>query len=139
VLYFESMKKIDLAKIIEFRKLDPREVATELFPKHKHPMLALNRVLAGDGVLDADQISKFSLFTSIPIAELYVGQEWSSRIEGTTHVLKSGDFTAYLDSKSWTTKLFLHDSLFHEFILHSESITLSDYIQTLNDIISKYK
>lgn len=131
------MKKIDLKKIIQAKKLDPKEVAQELFPTHKHPKLALDRVLAGGGVLDADQISRFSLFTGLPISELYSGAGWKSTIEGHTHVLVSGDYTAKLDTKTWTTKIFHRDSLFHDFIIHSPSITLSEYINRLDLEISK--
>ncbi len=133
------MKKIDLEKIIQGKKLDPKEVAQELFPTHKHPKLALDRVLSGDGVLNADQISRFSLFTGLPISELYSGANWTSKTEGHTHVLVSGDYTAKLDTKTWTTKVFHKGSLFHDFIIHSSSITLSEYIGRLDSEISKNK
>ncbi len=133
------MKKIDLRKIIQVKKLDLKEVAQELFPAHKHPKLALDRVLAGEGVLDADQISRFSLYSGIPIAELYSGAGWKSTIEEHTHVLVSGDYTAKLDTKSWTTKIFHKNSIFHEFIIHNSSITLGEYIEKLNSEISKNK
>jgi hypothetical protein len=133
------MKKIDLGKIIEVKKLDPREVAEHLFPKHKHPKLALDRVLAGDGVLDADQISRFSLFSGIPIAELYIGSDWQSVTKGNEHVLTSGDYEARLSTEDWTTRLFHKGSLFHTFIIHRSSITLEEYIAKLNQEISNNK
>lgn len=133
------MKKIDLGKIIEVKKLDTKEVAEQLFPLHKYPSLALTRVIAGEGTLDADQISRFSLYTGIPIAELYEGSEWRSTIEGHTHILSSGEYVAHLDTQTWTTKLFHKESLFHTFVIHSPSITLSEYIEKLNSEISKFK
>jgi hypothetical protein len=133
------MKKIDLKKIIAAKKLDVKKVALVLFPGHKHPKLALDRVLSGAGVLDANQISVFSLYSGLPIAELYSGADWSSRIEGAKHILLSGDYRAELDTSNWTTKLFHNDSLFHEFIIHSSSIGLGEYIDRLNLEISKQK
>ncbi len=133
------MKKIDLGKIIQAKGLDESEVAQQLFPTNAHPKLALRRVLKGDGVLDADQISKFSLFSGIPIAELYTGSEWASSIDQNKHVLTSGDYKAVLDTSTWTTKIFHKDSMFHEFIIHSPTIGLSEYIERLNKEISKNK
>ena len=131
------MKTINLKKIIEVKNLDKKEVAAELFPTNKFATLALDRVLDGKSVLDANQISRFSLYSGIPIAELYSGADWSSTIKGGTHVLLKGAYRAELDSKTWTTKLFHKDSLFHEFILHKPSISLAEYIETLNSVISK--
>lgn len=133
------MKKIDLKKIIKAKQLDEKEVAAELFPTHKHPKLALDRVLAGEGVLDANQISRFSFYTGIPISELYSGADWKSTIKGHTHILVSGHYTAKLDTSTWTTEVFHKDSLFYEFIIHSASISLSEYIEKLNSVISKNK
>ncbi len=131
------MIKINLGKIIKAKKLDEHEVAKQLFPLHKYPKMALDRVNKGEGVLDANQISKFSLYSGIPIAELYSGSEWKSSIDKTTHILTSGDFTAKLDTTNWTTKLFHKDSLFHTFVIHSSSITLEEYIEKLKSEINK--
>ena len=133
------MKKIDLKKIIHAKKLDAKEVAAQLFPTHKHPKLALDRVLAGEGVLDANQISRFSFYSGIPIAELYEGAGWRSTSDGSTHVLTNGDYTAELDTATWTTKVYHKKSLFHEFVIHSSTISLGVYVETLNSVISKYK
>jgi hypothetical protein len=133
------MKKIDLGKIILAKKIDADKLAKELFPSHKYPKLALDRVIKGEGVLDADQISRFSFSSGIPIAELYNQAGWTSRFEGNTHVLTSGDYSAELDSRTWTTKLFHKSTLFHSFVMHSQSITLGDYLYTLESEIQKAK
>lgn len=130
---------IDLSKIIEDRQLDKTEVADRLFPEHKHPKMALGRVLVGEGDLDASQISLFSLYSGIPIAELYTGGGWVSTLGESTHTLTCGEFTAELDSKTWTTKLFKNGSVFHQFILSSKSISLEEYIHMLDSEISKNK
>lgn len=133
------MREINLGKIIKSKNLDFDEIASQLFPNNKYPKQALKRVVCGDGVLDANQISKFSLYSGIPIAELYSGAEWKSTIDKTTHVLSSGEYTAKLDTNTWTTKLFHRDSLFHTFVIHNSSITLDEYIRKLKSEISKNK
>lgn len=133
------MNKINLGKIIKAKNLNRKQVAQELFPGNKHPVMALDRVLKENSVLDADQISRFSLFTGIPISELYSGANWQSKIEGKKHVLVSGDYRAELNTDDWTTKLFHRGSIFHEFVIHSASITLGDYIGLLESEIQNQK
>ena len=128
------MKGINLRKIIEHHELDSTEIAKLLFPKNRHPLLALNRILFNKAVLDADQISRFSMFTGIPIADLYDGTGWQSRYSKGKHILTSGDYRAELDTETWSTKVFKNDTLYHEFIMHAKSITLSEYIQRLDSI-----
>jgi len=133
------MKKINLKKIIEVKRLDLKNVADELFPGHKYPKLALDRVLSGKGVLDADQISRFSFYSGIPIEQLWDGAGWRSTMQGQKHILFNGAYRAELNTTTWTTKLFHKDSLFHEFVIHSSSIGLGDYMKMLNTEISKNK
>lgn len=133
------MKKINLKKIIANQGLEEKEVAIKLFPNNKYPKLALDRLLAGESVLDANQISLFSFYSGIPITELYEGGGWKSTQKEHTHILVSGDYTAKLDTRSWTTEIFHKNSLFHEFIIHSPSINLGDYIEKLNSEINKNK
>lgn len=136
------MKTINIEKIIEHAKLDKNEIAKHLFPKNKYPRLALNRVIDNDAVLDANQISKLSLLSGIPIAMLYsedgwTDEAWSSEIEDHKIVFTNRHYKAELDTKTWSTKIFDKNSLFHEFVIHRDSLKLKDYIELLNAEINK--
>lgn len=136
------MKTIDIKKIIRAQGLNRNDVALQLFPKNKFPRLALNRVMAGLSVLDADQISKFSLFSGLPIADLFDSENWKAQTEKgreQTLILTSGDYRAELDTATWTTKIFHKESLFHEFILHNSSLTLKEYVEKLEETIKQKK
>ena len=132
------MKTIDLKSIIEKQELGVNEIARQLFPNNKYSRLALNRVMAGKAVLDANQISKLSLLTGIPIPFLFSGEEWGSKAVKDEHIFTNGDFKAVLDTKTWTTKVFHLDSLFHESIIHSGAIPISEYLDSINSIILKF-
>ena len=54
-------------------------------------------------------------------------------------ILGNGDYRAELNAETWTTKLFHKHSLFHEFIIHSSSISISEYIGKVETEISKHK
>jgi len=133
------MSKIDLQQIMTRADLNKKEVAQQLFPKNIHPVLALNRVMAGEALLDADQISKLSLLVGVPISDLFKGSEWKAQTKEGNYYLSNGDFLAILDHPSGMTKLFHKDSLLHEEILHSGLIVLSEYLEKLNTLILNYK
>ena len=133
------MRTINVKKIIESRGLDFKEVAHQLFPKNKYPGLALNRVIKGKSVLDADQISKLALMSGLKISELFSGENWKYVSGKGVHVFTNGEFRAELDSGSWVTKIFHKDSMFHESILHSGSTPVSEYLSQLDLIINNYK
>ncbi len=132
------MQKIDIKKIIKNNNLDTLEVAKHLFPENKYPSLALKRVIKGDAFLDSDQISKLSLLANIQIGELF-GATWKSKKIGDIMTLTTGNYKAELDTMTWVTKIFDKGSLFHESIIHSGSIPLSRYLNTLNTIIVQHK
>lgn len=131
------MSNFNLTAIIEQYKLDPKELATELFPGNKHPMPALARVVNGEALLNTDQVSKLSFLTGIPIDVLFTGQQWVSKgSKSGLVVLENSDYRAEMDTTSWVTKLYHKNSLFHESVLvDGRSVTLSDYITELDKLI----
>lgn len=133
------MRTIKVKEIIETRGLDIKEVARQLFPKNKYPDLALNRVIKGKNVLDADQISKLALMAGIQLSELFSGEAWKGSSRKGVHIFTNGDFRAELDSESWVTKVFHKDSMFHESIIHSGATPLSEYLNQLDLIINNFK
>ena len=133
------MRTINIKEIIEKQGLDVKEVSQHLFPKNKYPRLALNRVMTGDAVLDADQISKFALMAGINISDLYSGANWNAKSKQGIHVFTNGDFRAELNAGTWVTKIFHNDSLFHESVIHSGSTPISEYLKELDLIISNFK
>lgn len=126
---------IKIKAIIERQGLEMNDVAKQLFPQHKHPRLALNRVMSGESFLDSNQLSKFALLTGLTISELFTGENWKSKTKEGIHVFTNGSFRAELDPKTWITKIFHWDSIFHESIIHSGSTLLSEYLMELENII----
>lgn len=133
------MKTIDLSKIIEDRGLNTKEVAKELFPKNKYPKLALDRVIKGEAFLDTNQVSRLSLITGVPIQFLYSNGEWktTSKEEGIV-TFQTGEYRAELNTGEWITKIYHKGSIFHESVIHQESITLSKYLKSLTELIIKH-
>lgn len=134
--------KINLKEIIEQKALNQEELAKQLFPGINYPKLALKRILAGEGNLDEVQVSKLASILGCSIDELYKNRKWKASNSKGVHVFTSGDFKAELvkseSEDSWKTKIYKNDSLFHETILHGKTITLSEYLEEINNIIQKY-
>ena len=129
------METINLQGLIDKKGLDKNMLAAGLFPHHKYPKLALSRVLSGEGVLDADQISRLAAWVNEPISNLYSGG-WSNIPEGKNILtFSNGDFTAKLDRDTWTTRVFHNNKILHEFLLHSNTVTLKEYISKLDSLI----
>lgn len=131
------MQKIDVKKVCEVAELDYDEVAAHLFPDVGHARLALNRAVKL-GTLNANQISKLSLLSGIPIGQLFTGAEWKANSKSNVHVFTNSEFTAELCTDTWTTKLYHNKSMFHEHILHDKRITLVKFIDMLNSEILKF-
>ena len=133
------MKTIDITKIIQDHNLNAKELAASLFPLHRFPDMALTRLIQGKGVLDANQISLLSEITGQSINSLFNQSEWVAQSrEGIVH-FSSGDFRAELDVEKKTSKVFHKDSIFHETILHTTSIPLSEYLKEISASVLKFK
>ena len=130
---------IDLKGFIKDKGLNKAEIAIQLFPDNKFPKLALDRVLKGESALDANQISKLSAMTNTSIGDLFNTGGWKS--SGSFGKLKftKGEYQATFDRDTKLTSVYHEGSMVHEFIIHAESITLSDYITELESQIKKLK
>lgn len=126
------MEKIDLQQIVNSFKLTSDEISGVLFPDHLHPKPALTRALSGLTVLDANQISRLSLHLGVPISDLFTVKGWKSSIINKKHILTLGEYRAELDTATWTTDLFYRGLKAHEFIIHTSSISLGEYIERIN-------
>lgn len=132
------MQTINVGKIIRDRNLDKKEVAKQLFPRHQYPEHALSRVLKGRGVLDANQISKLSLISEMPISAIY-GLEWRSTYKDSTHTFTCEGYRAELNTKTWITKVYDNDSLFHEQVIHDGATPMGKYLADLAKIVTDYR
>lgn len=130
---------IDLKKIVEKYELNVLELSKQLFPDNQYPRLALNRVIKGKALLDSNQLSKLALICNIPVSDLYDGSEWKSKCKKGFITLTNDDFKAELNIKTGITKVFHKNSLFHESIIHTGITYLSEYINKLESIVTKFK
>lgn len=135
------MQKLELQKIIDRYELDVHEVAKKLYPSAKYPKLAIDRVISGDALLNSEQVALLSAITGVPIGFLYSGGDWTWNGTAKENILSfsTEDYTAELDTNTWTTKIYHKGSLFHDAVIHSGSVPLSEYLSTLSNLIVKYK
>lgn len=135
------MRVLDLENLIKKSKMDRLVLAKRLFPKHKHPSMALSRVEEGKGLLDSAQLILLSEILQVGVDQLFTGSQWGAAVSKGKGVfeLNSGEYTAHLDIPNQTTKLFHKGSEFHETVLHSVAIPLDAYLASLDMIIRKHK
>lgn len=132
------MRTIELGRIIEDLSISKSDLALDLFPTHKHPMMALDRVIQGKSNLDTTQLSKLAALTNLTFDELYNGKNWKTKAKNNLITFEVDDFKAELDTKTMTSKVYHKASLFHETILHKTSIGLSEYLNEITNIINTY-
>jgi hypothetical protein len=132
------MHTINLDNIIIACKLDPSELASRLFPRAKHPRMALSRIRSGAGKLDADQISLLSQLTGLSVSELFGTSRWTAKHTKGTHTFRNGVYTAVLDTATWTTCVYADSSLIYESVIHSDLVPLGAYLAKLDEIITDH-
>ncbi len=129
--------KIDVLNVIEKCKLDPKEVAKQLFPDNKYPKLALNRVLSGDSFLDSEQISKLAMLAGVSVTQLYTSG-WKTQNKKNTIIFTNDSYRVELNTETWVSKIFDKESMFHESVLSSKFIPISEYLAKVKSIINKH-
>lgn len=133
------MNTIDVKSLIEKSGLDPIQIAKELYPTNKFPTYALQRVIAGEALLNSEQIAKLAQILGVEINDVYDVSKWKVTANKDLIFLKHGDYRVELDLGAKTSKIFSGATLKFETVLHSSAIALSEYIAEINKIISKFE
>ena len=128
--------RLNLQGIIDAQALDPKILAAELFPGVEHTVRALQRVLNGKAFLNSEQISKLAFLTGLTFDEIFSATEWSLKSEEDLIILETGDYRAVINTASWLLKLSKKGSLFHESVLVSQAVKLSELLKFLNNLIT---
>lgn len=128
--------KIELREMIKEMDLNKRELSLVLFPKAKHPAMALTRLISGRSKLNEQQIYRLSIFTGIPIEGLYKESlYWKTTArEGLVYFTKR-NYRAIYDPSTGITKVYSLDSLLATHVVSSPMQPLSDYLTEINSII----
>lgn len=134
------MQKIDLEGIFkEHNILERGEIAQLLFPGNQHPKNALWRVLRGDAVLDADQVSKLAAFIGVEPGDLYTTEGWKSNSSKNMIVFERGDYRVRLFTETGMTQIFHKKSMFHQAVIHSGATPLTEYLKQIDLLILKFR
>jgi len=133
------MHNIQLQKIIDLQKLDTSKLAAELFAGHKHPAMALNRVLSGKMLLNAKQVIQLSDITNLPIGFLYSAGGWLASAEINKLTFVAGEVLAELDTKTFRTLIsyFHKGAPFVQTVLHPAGTSAKTYLSELTEIVIK--
>ena len=127
---------IDVKKIIEHYSLDKDKVAEALFPNIRYKKVALDRILNGQAVIDANQINALSDMIGVLPQELYMINNWRGEFEDKSIVLKQNDYTAKLNHNGAFLSLYKNNDLVYQEI-NASNISLIDLITYLDNLIKK--
>lgn len=134
---------IDVAKIIELNDLDKVQLSKDLFPNHKYASMALTRVINGEMLLNSEQLSKLAHLLNVTVDDLYNAGGWKMKANkaDNKHIItfEAINYKAELDTKSWITKIYHKNSLFHESIIIDGKCPVKEYLETINNLISNFK
>tara|TARA_R100001198_G_C5197719_1_gene187969 strand:- start:495 stop:926 length:432 start_codon:yes stop_codon:yes gene_type:complete len=133
------MGGINIRKLISDLNLSKKELAKELFPHNKYPVLSLNRVMKGETFLDSNQISRLSALTGVSVENLFDQANWKADIRGRVIIFTDNKFKAHLHVDTFKTEMLYEGVLFHESILHSNDITLKNYIRMLDRHVRQHR
>lgn len=129
---------IYLNEIVETYQLDLNRVSKILFPDNKHPKLAFKRVLIGDASLNAKQMLLLAKYIGVSVDDLYGGWKHTA-LEDNLHEFTTKEYVAKLNLETGVTQVFIKGTSICETLLHSNTLTFSEYFAKLNSITKKLK
>lgn len=129
--------KINVDSIIKNAGLELLEVARVLFPAHDHPDRALNRIIKGDGLLDELQVFQLATLIGCEVSELYSGDGWKASFgSDNQHIFRSDTWTAYYNANTGVTQLYGAHGGYRELVMSPSNTTITDYLQTLTELVT---
>jgi hypothetical protein len=112
-----------------------REIGALLYPSALHPDLAIEGVIKGKKALDSKQLERLASYLGVTVSSFFTTDKWKARTKNGAHYFENGEYKAELCTTTWVTKVFHKESLFHEEIIHSGSITLREYLKKIEVLV----
>lgn len=134
--------RINILRVMHLAGLQQPEVAQQLFPKHRVPNAALDRIIKGRGALDEEQIYKLSVMAGCDVNTLYNPMGWKHKSVDGNHRFSSGGpngYVAYYYPGTREVYLYASDTLMASQVLTEPDMALEAFIDLLTDLVIKHK
>ena len=131
------MKKIDLNQIFVNKGVDRRDVAAFLYPEHKKPVAALNRIIHGKAELTASEIAKIAEYLNCSVDDLYSVHGYSMKSEARTLIFKSPEFEVCLDMDTFMAYIYKDKKYVSSMLVPARSIPVSEFIEQVEEYIKE--
>lgn len=129
------MEKFDINKVLEFYKPDLDAVAKVLFPHNNFPQAALNRVLKGPTVIDANQIATLAKYLGVLVSDLYnIDSNWKGSFKAGYLTFTNGDYKAVVNYKGSFVTIYKNNEIIAQELV-ATSMSVENFIQYINNLI----
>lgn len=133
------MQQINIKEILKTVKVDRTEIAQCLFPYNNHPEKALQRQIREEIPLDSSQLFRLAVLIGCEVSDLYTDTWKAIYSRDRRHTFENGDWKAFLDTNTWVTSVYCKSTLQAEKVITSPTVSLSDFIEALNKVVTKTK
>lgn len=131
------MTQFNINNTIRDYNLDVNELAKVLFPSAKYPKLALDRILKGEASLSVEQLEKLAAHIGVMPSELFMLDTWKNVSENGLLRFEKGAFLAKLNHGNSFLTLYKSGEVVAQGFIDN-GISLSDFIEYLDNLITKY-
>lgn len=132
------MTEFNIAKVIEKYSLDIDTVAKLLFPKAKHPGLALSRILENKAYLDVHQLESLAKYIGVPPGDLFYIDDWSCKTFDNFLTFKKDNFQVILNKGGYFLVVMKDNEIIEQVVASNDILTIKQFIEFINNLISHY-
>ena len=129
-------QSFNLAKVIEYFKLDREEVEAVLFPHVRYRKQALDRVLKGEGQLTVEQLQALANLSGVFIQDLFSLDTWKGGKEDNCLTFLKGEFKVKLNYNGVFLSIYKGTTLIHQEI-NSSNKTLQEFLSYITLLTNK--
>lgn len=131
-----TMSTLNLKLILQNTGLSEKQLADVLFPNHTHPKLALRYLVQGRRELKESEIEKLTAILSCPLDFVLNDDSWKAIMQGSEIIFKKKEYEAFYDGAANSAVLLCNGKPIGEKLFIAQTITLSDFLKTLDFLIS---
>ena len=133
------MTGFNIIKIFEKYQISPNEVAKILFPKAKHPTMALTRILEKKAHLDVIQVEHLAKYIGVPVGDLFYIEDWQCKTNDNLLTFVKDNFKVVLNRGGYFLTVFKDNEVVEQIIANNEALTIKQFIDFINNLTLNYK
>lgn len=132
-------QRFNISNVIEYYKLNTKDLAKVLFPTVRYTKQAFDHVLKGEATLNVIQLERLADHIGVLVTDLFSANTWKGSSEDGCLTMLKGEYKVKLNYKGVYLSIYKNNEPIYQKLSDVPDMTVNEFINYLDNFIKNYE